>query len=193
MLHLLHLKLSLWLNHWPDEEGSGRAQLAVEGRAFGEVGGSWSRTPQSSSMHSEVWWRPPTISSVPARPPPTSSLLPCSQPAVSLLSQDDSVSATFSSSLGPCFSPVCFPSPTCLPLPNYALGVSPSICVCICIFFGFFPSFCVGASQTCPWSILEMEQEENGSPKSTLCHHCTPTILSHLCWFSFLLTFYVDC
>lgn len=86
---------------------------------------------------------------MPAHPPPPHPS-PSSCMAVCLLSQNDYVSATFSSSLGPCsyffdLSQICFPFLSCLPLPDYALGISPSIC--ICLFSDLFPSFQVSASK----------------------------------------------
>lgn len=59
-----------------------------------------------------------------------------------------------------------------------------SRCLIMPLHFSFYllsPSFQGGVSQTCPQSILVMEQEGNGQPESTVCHHCTLTPFSHLC------------
>ena len=176
-----------------------RVLPAVKGGAFGD-GGSRNGSPQSVKIPSRVQQCLLVITSMPAHPPPPHPS-PSSCMAVCLLSQNDYVSATFSSSLGPCsyffdLSQICFPFLSCLPLPNYALGISPSIC--ICIFSDLFPSFQVSASQTCPWSILVTEWVGNRSLKSTLGHHGTKWYqvvrpLVTCVHFLFLLTFYVGC
>lgn len=51
----------------------------AEAGAFG-VGNSWNWSPQSSRIHSRVWWCPPTLSSVPVCPPPPPSFPPSFSP-----------------------------------------------------------------------------------------------------------------
>lgn len=120
-------------------------------------------------------------------PSPTPSL--SSGAAVSLLSQNISMQQLLSRALQLFLwlLPNLFSLPQLAShCPNYALGISPSIC--ICIFSDLLPFLQVSASQTCPWSILETEWEGNRLLTIALGHHGTHP-LSHRCSFSFLLTF----